>query len=124
MTRNLPAELPPDPAQQQADEATVDAGFWTKIRRHARRIPFAEEAVAAWYCTRDSRTPSHVKASLLAALAYLVVPADMLPDFLPILGFSDDATLFWAVWHMLSRHITDEHRAKAAEALDVEGLRE
>lgn len=114
----------PSPEQQRRNESRVEEGFWPKIRRHARRIPFLEEAVAAWFCARDPNTPSHVKAMVLAALAYFVVPVDALPDFLPALGFMDDASMFWAVWQMLSGHITEEHRRKAAEALDAEHLRE
>lgn len=123
MSEKLPMKLP-SPEQQQRNESRVDEGFWPKIRRHARRIPFVEEAVTAWFCALDPKTPSHIKAVVLAALAYLVVPMDALPDFLPVLGFADDATMFWAVWRMLSGHVTEEHRQKAAEALDAEDLRE
>ena len=123
MSEKLPMKLP-SPEQQQRNESRVDEGFWPKIRRHARRIPFVEEAVTAWFCALDPKTPSHIKAVVLAALAYLVVPIDALPDFLPVLGFADDATMFWAVWRMLSGHVTEEHRQKAAEALDAEDLRE
>lgn len=123
MSEKLPMKLP-DPDQQRRNEARVEEGFWPKVRRHARRIPFLEEAVTAWFCARDPNTPSHVKAAVLAALAYLIVPLDALPDFLPGLGFADDAAMFWAVWRMLSGYVTDEHRRKAAEALDAEHLRE
>ena len=116
MTENLPVILP-DPESDDDNEETV-RGFWDKIRRFAGQIPFAEEAIAAWYCTRDPATPSHVRAVLVAALAYFVIPMDALPDFLPALGFTDDAALFWAVWQMMKGYITDEHREKAAQALD------
>jgi uncharacterized membrane protein YkvA (DUF1232 family) len=123
MNANLPVRLP-DPGARQENEARVRDGFWRKLRRYARRIPFAEEAVAAWYCTRDPKTPRHIKASALAALAYFVIPTDALPDVLPTLGFTDDAAVFWAVWQMISSYVTDEHRGKAAQALDAEDLRE
>jgi uncharacterized membrane protein YkvA (DUF1232 family) len=123
MSEKLPIKLP-SPEQQERNESRVNEGFWPKIRRHAKRIPFMEEAVAAWFCARDPKTPSHVKAVVLAALAYLVMPVDAIPDFLPTLGFMDDASMFWAVWQMLSKYVTDEHRRKAAEALDAEHLRE
>ncbi len=122
MTMNLPAELP-DPGDREGNEETV-RGFWRKIRRVAGRIPFAEEAVAAWFCTRDPATPSHVKAVLVAALAYFVIPTDALPDFLPGLGYTDDAALFWAVWNMMRKYITDDHRDKAVQALDAEDFPE
>lgn len=120
MSEKLPMLLP-DPKRYAENEARVSDGFWHKIRRVARRIPFASEAVAAWYCTRDPATPAHVKAVLVAALAYFVMPVDALPDFLPGLGFVDDASVFWAVWQLMEKYITDDHRARAAETLDTEG---
>ena len=123
MDANLPVPLP-DPDGRQENEARVRGGFWRKMRRYAKRIPFAEEAVAAWYCTRDPKTPTHIRAAALAALAYFVIPTDALPDILPTLGLADDAAMFWAVWQMISRYVTDEHRDKAAQALDAENLRE
>ena len=123
MVANLPAPLP-DPDDRQEHEARVRGGFWRKLRRYAGRIPFAEEAVAAWYCTRDPKTPGHIRAAALAALAYFVIPTDALPDFLPTLGFADDAAMFWAVWQMICKHVTNEHRDKAAQALDEANLRE
>lgn len=118
MSEKLPMLLP-DPERYTENEARVSGGFWNKIRRAARRIPFAAEAVAAWYCTRDPATPAHVKAVLVAALAYFVMPADALPDFLPGLGYLDDASVFWAVWRMLENYVTEDHRAHAAETLDA-----
>src|SRR3546814_3525110 len=53
----------------------------------------AEEAAAAWYCARDPETSMRVKATLLAALAYFVMPADFIPDFVAVFGFTDDATV-------------------------------
>lgn len=123
----MDAELPvpvPDPDEQHENNARVRGGFWRKIRRYAARIPFAEEAVAAWYCTRDPKTPGHIRAATLAALAYFVIPTDALPDIIPTLGFSDDAAVFWAVWQLISKYVTEEHRNKAAQALDAENLRE
>lgn len=118
MAEKLPVLLP-DPQRFERNEARVRKGFWPKIRRVAGRIPFADEAVAVWYCIEDPATPRHVKAVLLAALAYFVVPTDALPDFLPALGLVDDASVFWAVWQMLSRYVTDDHRARATQALDA-----
>jgi len=123
MDANLPVPLP-DPDEQQEYEARVRDGFWRKLRRYAGRIPFAREAVSAWYCARDPNTPSHVRFAALAALAYFVIPTDALPDIVPTLGFTDDAAMFWAVWKMISSHVTEEHRDKAAQALDAENLGE
>ncbi len=96
---------------------TVREGFWPKIGRVLSRIPFAEEALAAWYCATDDTTPARVKGMLLAALAYFVVPVDLLPDFLPGLGFTDDLTVLLTTLGLVRSHITEDHRERARHAL-------
>jgi uncharacterized membrane protein YkvA (DUF1232 family) len=63
-----------------ADEAEVRRGFWRKLRRLAARLPFAEDLITAHYCAFDRQTPLHVKAALIGALAYFVLPVDVIPD--------------------------------------------
>ena len=100
------------------DRLTVAEGFWPKLRRVARRIPFAEDLLAAYYAAIDSRTPFQVRATLFGALAYFVMPADMIPDFLAVFGFTDDAAVLAAALRSLAGHILPEHRVKARQALD------
>ena len=50
-----------------SDEARVRREFWPTLRRVARSIPFAEDAVAAYYCALDRETPTHVRAALIGA---------------------------------------------------------
>jgi uncharacterized membrane protein YkvA (DUF1232 family) len=102
----------------KAREATVRTAFWTKLRRVAGRINFAHEAMAAWYCVTDPATPARVKAVLIGALAYFILPVDVIPDFILGLGFTDDAAIFWAAWKAVGAHIQDRHRVRAATALD------
>ena len=75
------------------DEERVRRGFWRKAKRVAARLPFAEDLLAAYYCAFDRATPLQVKAALIGALAYFVLPFDCVPDFLPLLGFTDDAAV-------------------------------
>jgi uncharacterized membrane protein YkvA (DUF1232 family) len=107
-----------DMSRIQSDENIVRLGFWRKLHRTAGVIPFSEEAVAAYCCARDSNTPIHVKAIILGALAYFVMPADLIPDIIFGLGYTDDIAVFWAAWRAISRHITNEHRTRAAELLE------
>jgi uncharacterized membrane protein YkvA (DUF1232 family) len=99
------------------DETRMRQGFWAKIRRLAGRLPFAEDLLAAYYCAFDRDTPAHVKASLLAALGYFVLPADVVPDLLPALGFADDAAVLAAALRLMASQIRPEHRAAAQQAL-------
>ncbi len=101
-------------------ERRVRKDFWAKLRRVLGYVPFAEDAVAAYYCALDPATPMRVRAMLLAALAYFILPFDLVPDMLAGLGFADDAALLTAVLGMVAAHITPAHRAAAASALDKE----
>jgi uncharacterized membrane protein YkvA (DUF1232 family) len=102
---------------QARDEEIVRRDFWQKLRTFAAQIPFAEELLAAYYCAFDRQTPLRVRAGLLAALAYFVLPFDVMPDLLPVLGFTDDAAVLAAAVRLVIGHIRPEHHEAASEAL-------
>jgi uncharacterized membrane protein YkvA (DUF1232 family) len=83
----------------------------------AARIPFAEDALAAYYCALDRETPISVRAALWGALAYFVLPFDAIPDYLPILGYTDDAAVLATAIRMVAAHMKPEHRKAARRAL-------
>jgi uncharacterized membrane protein YkvA (DUF1232 family) len=103
---------------QPSDEQTVQSGFWPKLTANLARIPFAEEALAAWYCAFDSATPVQVKGTLLAALAYFILPIDIIPDFILGLGFTDDLAVLMTAITLMKTHITPAHRAAAKAKLN------
>jgi len=98
-------------------EDTVRRGFWVKLRRLGASLPFAEDLLAAYYCAFDRDTPLHVKAALVGALAYFVLPFDAIPDMLPVIGFTDDAAVLATAIRLVAAHITPLHRAAARAAL-------
>ena len=100
-----------------AREERVRRDFWKVLRRGARNIPFAEDAVAAYFCAFDTNTPFRVRAMLIAALAYFVMPVDAVPDFLAGIGFADDATVLMTALTMLGSHLKPVHREAARRAL-------
>lgn len=99
------------------DEARFGSEFLARLKRVAKRIPFAEDLLAAWICARDPATPRRVRLTLLAALGYFVLPVDALPDIMPILGFTDDAAVIAAALAAVAGSITPEHREKARQAM-------
>ena len=101
-------------------ERKVRRDFWAKLKRFAGNIPFVEDLVAAYYCALDPSTPTRVRGMLLAAIAYFILPFDIIPDMIAGLGFADDAALLTAVVGLVATHITPTHRAAAARALDKE----
>lgn len=99
------------------DEAKFGADFMVRLKRVARRIPFAEDLLAAWFCARDPATPRRVRMTLLAALGYFVLPVDALPDIMPLFGFTDDAAVIAAAIAAVAGSITVEHRERAKQVL-------
>ena len=102
-----------DASELVPNEATVRRNFWQKARRSLGRVPFTEDAVAAFYCATDSATPMAIRATLFGALAYFVLPFDVIPDFLIGLGYTDDAAIMVAAFTAARMHITEAHRASA-----------
>jgi uncharacterized membrane protein YkvA (DUF1232 family) len=104
--------------QDTRDEERVRRDFWRKAARVAARLPFAEDLLAAYYCAFDQATPFQVRAALVGALAYFVLPFDFLPDVLPLLGFTDDAAVLLTALRMVAGHLRPEHRDAARAALE------
>jgi uncharacterized membrane protein YkvA (DUF1232 family) len=99
------------------DEARVRRGFWDKVRRVAALLPFTEDLLAAYYCAFDRATPLPVKAALVGALAYFVMPFDAVPDMLAGLGYTDDAAVLAIALRLVAGHIRPEHREAAQQVL-------
>jgi uncharacterized membrane protein YkvA (DUF1232 family) len=104
------------------NEQVVREGFVAKAKRYLRQIPMATEVVAAYFCMLDPQTPLWVKGVAAAALAYFILPADAIPDLLPIVGLSDDISILTAALSTISIHITDEHRQKARQWMEHERI--
>ena len=116
-TEHWVGEPAQDPETVERNIARVQQGFWAKLKRVARKIPFAHDLVAAYYCAMDPTTPLKVRATLLGALGYFVLPLDSVPDFLMGFGYTDDATVLLAAISMVAAHITDRHRETAQDTL-------
>jgi uncharacterized membrane protein YkvA (DUF1232 family) len=101
-----------------AEDADVRRKFWVKLRQVARRIPFTEDLLAAYYCAFDRETPHQVRAALIGALAYFILPFDVIPDMVLGLGFTDDMAVLVGVLRLVAGHIKPEHRAAARTALE------
>lgn len=106
------------PATVRLNEQVVARGFWPKIRRVAARVPFAAEALSAWFAVQDPETPAAAKGMMLAGLAYFVLPTDVIPDFIAGLGYTDDAAVLMAMLGLVGRHIQPRHRDAARAAVE------
>ena len=114
---NFAADLGADESRFERERASVRANFWRKLKRVAAQIPFTEDLLAAYYCAFDRQTPRHVQAALIGALAYFILPFDIIPDFLVGLGYTDDAAVLATAIRLVATHISADHRAAARAAL-------
>jgi uncharacterized membrane protein YkvA (DUF1232 family) len=99
------------------EDVPLRQDFWAKLKRVGRHLPFAEDLLAAYYCATDPVTPKRVKLILVGALMYFILPADAVPDILPVLGFADDAAMLAAALAQVAGAINDDHRDRARATL-------
>jgi uncharacterized membrane protein YkvA (DUF1232 family) len=104
-----------------AQDSDISTNFWRTAKKAARHVPFMEDVVAAYYCAFDSNTPLRAKGILFAALGYFILPADVVPDVIFGLGFTDDIAVLTAAITAVRAHITPAHRLAAKEALSEQG---
>lgn len=115
---NIDEILKPGSEREQSSRARrVRNNFWKTLKKAAGRVPFTEELVASYYCALDPKTPRRVRATLLAALAYFVLPFDFVPDLLIGIGFTDDMAVLMAALAAVRSHVTTAHYAAAKESL-------
>jgi uncharacterized membrane protein YkvA (DUF1232 family) len=100
-----------------ANEQAARRKLWRKLRALAASLPFAEDLLAAHYCAFDRETPAHVKAVLLGAIAYFIVPSDLIPDYIPMIGYTDDAAVLATAINLVASHLTADHREAARRLL-------
>ena len=70
------------------------------------------------YAVNDPRTPRHARLAGLGVLAYLASPIDLIPDFIPVLGWLDDLVLvpigLVVVWKLIPKEVRRDARRRAA----------
>jgi uncharacterized membrane protein YkvA (DUF1232 family) len=92
----------------------------SRLREWAARLK--TELVALWFCTRHPRTPLLAKILAAALAAYAFSPIDLIPDFIPLLGYLDELVILpagiWLVLKLVPEDVLAECREQAARWLD------
>jgi uncharacterized membrane protein YkvA (DUF1232 family) len=91
-----------------------------KLKDWARSI--RRDAHALYLAARDRRTPWYAKALAIFVAGYALSPMDLIPDFIPVLGYLDEVILLpvgiWAVVKLIPTDVMAEHRAAATLAAE------
>ncbi|GAB4457259.1 MAG: hypothetical protein Kow0070_08930 [Anaerolineales bacterium] len=92
------------------------------LKSRARALK--QEAIAAYLAAKDPRTPWYAKALIFLVVAHTFSPIDLIPDFIPLLGYLDDLLItpggLWLAIRLIPPEVLAEARVKAAGS-GVEG---
>ena len=96
-----------------------------RLRTWARAIK--RDGVALWFACRHPDTPWYVKALGAFVVAYALSPIDLVPDFIPVLGYVDDVlllpALIWLAVRLMPAAVLDSSREQAAAWMAASGAK-
>ncbi|MGD2035094.1 MAG: YkvA family protein [Bacteroidales bacterium] len=98
-----------------------DRSFRQKVKKFGVKAgrKVTEPAVAMYHCMKDKDTPLRARLIIAGALAYFIVPSDMICDLSPLVGFTDDLTTLLAAYEMIRKYVKPEHTHKAKEQVTM-----
>ena len=93
--------------------------LWDKVRENVSSIGLTViyKAFQLYYVAQSDSCPMKVKAGIIGALGYLISPFDLVPDFIPVVGYSDDALAIAFALAAAQMYITDEVKQKAKDRI-------
>ena len=109
-----------DTQARPAESGRTAKGLISRVKSWARGL--RRDAHAILLASRDPRTPWHVKILALAVAGYALSPIDLIPDFIPVLGYLDDLIIvplgIWLVIALIPKDVMREYRAIASAAAE------
>lgn len=96
-----------------------------KLRTWAKRIK--RDAVTLWFAGKHPATPWYAKALGVFVVAYALSPIDLIPDFIPVLGYVDDVlllpALIWLAIRLLPTDVAADCRKQADDWMKTQGAK-
>jgi uncharacterized membrane protein YkvA (DUF1232 family) len=95
-----------------------DSSFWATISRYGAKAgrSLVYSAFALYHVLQSPNCPTKERAIILGALAYLILPIDLIPDFLPVVGLTDDAVVLATAVTKVAHHIDEDVAEKASNS--------
>jgi uncharacterized membrane protein YkvA (DUF1232 family) len=100
-------------------ESYSDSGFWEKLKKYAKSAgsEVVEKALTLYYVAADSNTPASAKAIIYGALGYFIFPVDIISDFIPVVGYTDDTVALAAAVKAMVDYTEQDHIDAAKEKI-------
>lgn len=97
-----------------------DESFWEKVKGVLKTagLPLIYKALQLYYVMLKPECPIHIKAAIVGALGYFISPVDLIPDFIPFVGFSDDLGAVVAALMLAQMYVDDDVKRKARAKID------
>jgi len=95
--------------------------FWKKLKGFAGKagIKVVYLALLLYYMLIDEAVDLKSKLTIAASLGYFIFPLDLLPDLLPIIGFTDDLSVLMFAMSVVKGKINETHRLKARNTMEL-----
>lgn len=115
MENNTPDQRMIEDSQKHYNED----GFWDKVKKYAKKagLKVIYLALVLYYTANAETTPMSKKGIIYGALGYFILPIDLIPDAIPVVGFSDDLAALVACVAAVASCITPEIKNQAEEKL-------
>ena len=109
-----------DPDTKEYEQHYNESSFWNKVLSMAKKAGLKLIYLALLlYYTLESRNVSKTdKAIIIGALGYFILPFDVIPDYIPFIGYTDDMTILYYAYKRVKTNINDHIREKAKNKLD------
>ena len=126
--RGTPGDGPTEVAARAASQlrkSLVPMNIGSTLKTWAKRVK--RDGVTLWFAGRHPRTPWFAKALGVFVVAYALSPIDLIPDFIPVLGYVDDVLLLpgliWLAIKLLPADVLAQCRAEADEWMRARGAK-
>ena len=104
---------------EKYQEHYSEDGFWEKVKTVAIKagVKVIYTAMKLYYAAKNEKTPAWAKGVIFGALGYFILPIDLIPDVMPVVGFTDDLGVMLAAIAAVAIYVTPEVKTQAKEQL-------
>ncbi|HSO59225.1 MAG TPA: YkvA family protein [Paenisporosarcina sp.] len=93
--------------------------FWSKLLKYSKKAgeTTVYTSLLLYFTAKNPAVPKSAKLTIMGALGYLIFPADVIPDFIPVIGLADDASVIAFALYQVISHIDEPTRQRAHEKM-------